>query len=166
MLSVIKKQKEEDGQEDKSLVHDLNILLSSYQVNSHNLHGYHWNIESPFFFPLHSQLGDYYDGANDKIDIIAERIRQLGAFPFHTMSDFIEHSKLEEEKDVKECMEISEKIISTIEILVPMMKEIEKKAMEDGDVATSDIMIDMIRAEEKDLWMMKSFKKGLDNHMK
>jgi len=158
--------KEESTIEDKSLTHDLNILLASYQVNSHNLHGYHWNIESPFFFPLHKQLGKYYDGANDKIDIIAERIRQLDSFPFHTMSDFVKHSKLNEEKDIKGCMDIADKIINTIETLVPMMKAIEKKAVSDGDVVTSDIMIEMIRAEEKDLWMMKSFKKGLDHHMK
>lgn len=145
-----------------NLIDSLNELLSTYQVVSQNIHGFHWNIESLHFFPLHTVLGDTYDAANDKIDEIAERIRQLDAFPIHTMKKAIKFSKIKEiEEDITCCSMIIEHCVNDTKYLINMIKEIEKIAMKEADVVTSDIMISMVRKEEKALWMLKSTLNGI-----
>lgn len=61
-----------------NVVKSLQQLLADFQVYYTNLRGFHWNIQGPDFFVLHSKFEDLYNDAADKIDEIAERILTLG----------------------------------------------------------------------------------------
>lgn len=144
-----------------SLVDDLNILIASYQVISQNVHGFHWNMETPHFFSLHAKTDEIYSAVNNNIDVIAERVRQLESFPIHTMTEYLEKSKIEEAPTATMCKEIAEYIIKDSIKIISLLKEVEKVAMRQGDIVTSDIMIEITRGEEKNLWMIRAFKKNL-----
>ena len=50
-----------------NVVKSLQQLLADFQVYYTNLRGFHWNIQGPDFFVLHSKFEDLYNDAADKI---------------------------------------------------------------------------------------------------
>lgn len=160
-MSVLFRDTTKEDKSKDSLTEKLNVLLASYSVSTQNVRGFHWNVESPLFYSLHKVLDTMYNAGSDAADLIAERIRQFDKFPIHSLSDFVSKSIIKETKNVTDCMEISDHIISDSDKLLELIKEIEKMAIDKGDIVTSDIMIELARKLEKDLWMIKSFKKHL-----
>lgn len=59
------------------VVEALQQLLADYQVFYTNLRGFHWNIKGHGFFVLHSKFEDMYNDAAEKVDELAERIRDI-----------------------------------------------------------------------------------------
>ena len=55
------------------------VLADSYAVYL-KTHGYHWNVRGPEFFSYHNLLELQYRELWAALDLIAERIRQLGEF--------------------------------------------------------------------------------------
>ena len=54
------------------------LLADSYATYTKTLH-YHWNVRGPHFYSLHQLFEEQYLELHAAIDVIAERIRQLGA---------------------------------------------------------------------------------------
>ena len=52
-----------------NVVKSLQQLLADFQVYYTNLRGFHWNIQGPDFFVLHSKFEDLYNDAAEKIGI-------------------------------------------------------------------------------------------------
>jgi starvation-inducible DNA-binding protein len=63
-----------DSEKVKNLNLNLNELLSNFQVYYQSLRGLHWNIKGKSFFELHLKFEELYTDAQEKIDMIAERI--------------------------------------------------------------------------------------------
>jgi starvation-inducible DNA-binding protein len=135
----------------------LNELLSSYQVFYQNLRGYHWNIIGKDFFELHLKFEEYYNDAQVKIDEIAERILTLEATPLHSFDKYLEHSKLEIHNNVFEGAKAVDQIREQLEVLIENQKTILHMADDSNDIATSDLMTQYISAQEKTVWMLRSF---------
>ena len=83
-----------------NVVKSLQQLLADFQVYYTNLRGFHWNIQGPDFFVLHSKFEDLYNDAAEKIDEIAERILTLGGVPANKFSDYLKISKIKEVGEV------------------------------------------------------------------
>lgn len=72
-LDISEKDKEQ-------IVQGLSQLLAdtfSIYIKTHN---FHWNVSGPMFVTLHTLFEQQYTELALAIDIIAERIRALGAF--------------------------------------------------------------------------------------
>ena len=67
---------------------DLNELLANFQIYYQNLRGLHWNIKGRSFFELHVKFEELYTDAQEKVDLIAERILTLQGMPLHTFEDY------------------------------------------------------------------------------
>lgn len=63
-----------DPKQTEKLTTDLNLLLANFQVYYQNLRGLHWNIKGKNFFELHVKFEELYTDAQEKVDMIAERI--------------------------------------------------------------------------------------------
>ena len=92
-------------EETDSLVYELNRLLSTYQIHYMNARGFHWNIKGSSFFELHEKFEEIYNNLLEKVDEIAERILTIEGQPLHSFSDYLQHSEIEEVKDISNGVE-------------------------------------------------------------
>ncbi len=143
--------------ETESLVNDLNILLSNYQVYYQNLRGLHWNITGKRFFDLHIKFEEYYNDSQLKIDLIAERVLTLGGTPLHTFTDYIENSNLKVGKNISNDVEAVGLVKDSLSILLGVERQILKKASEINDEGSVSMMSDFIAEQEKTIWMLKAW---------
>ncbi|HDR67899.1 MAG TPA: DNA starvation/stationary phase protection protein [Bacteroidaceae bacterium] len=139
---------------------ELNRLLSDYQIYYQNLRAFHWLVKGQQFFHLHEKFEEYYDGAAEDIDEIAERVLMIGGKPLHTFEDYLKHATLKPEKDLEKPADILPKVIANVEHLLASFRNVLDLAGEAGDEGTAALMSDFIGAAEKQLWMLKSIHKA------
>ncbi|MDX5299846.1 MAG: DNA starvation/stationary phase protection protein [Gammaproteobacteria bacterium] len=146
-----------DAGKAQGLADALNDLLSNYQIFYMNVRGYHWNIKGEKFFELHVKFEELYNDLLLKIDEIAERVLTLGARPTHSYSTYIGQSEIPERKDVSDGMEAMRNVVAGFTILLRKQRAILSLASEADDEGTSSLMSDYLSAQEKLVWMYRSF---------
>lgn len=144
-------------QSTEALVVKLNQLLTNYQIFYMNVRGFHWNIRGEKFFELHAKFEELYTNVLTKIDEIAERILTLGHMPFHSFSDYVENSDIQEVVNVSDGRKAVGFILDGIKVLLLMQRELLKLSSDAEDEGTSALMSDYIREQEKMVWMYSSF---------
>ncbi len=139
------------------MVVDMNTLLSSFQVYYQNLRGIHWNIKGKRFFNLHVKFEELYTDAQIKIDEIAERILSIGGTPLHTFEDYLQCNKVIVGKNVSNDEKAVNLIVESLSQLLQLERDILVKANEITDEGTSAMMSDLIKEQEKTVWMMNAW---------
>ena len=139
---------------------DMNKYLSNLNVLYTKLHSYHWNVVGQGFFTLHAKLEEIYDGVNEEIDLIAERIIMLGAKPLGSLKDYLSNSTIKESdsEDIK-SRELLESLLSDFKNLLADVKDLYLLADKNDDPVTSSILENSISNYEKNIWMISSFLK-------
>lgn len=135
--------------ESKPLVKMLNELLANYQIYYQNLRNFHWNVTGPNFFELHAKFEELYTAANTGVDEVAERILTLGARPYSSYGEYIEHSGIKEAKDVADAKKMVEIIRDNLNELLVLERKTLEAANESGDEGTASLMSDYITEKEK-----------------
>jgi starvation-inducible DNA-binding protein len=143
----------------KELAHKLNTLLATYQLFYMNVRGFHWNIRGDKFFTLHAKFEELYTDALTKIDEIAERILTLGFTPTHAFSDYIEQSTIVEVKNESKDIVCVQHILSGLQSLIEIEREVAAVSSEVGDDGTNDLITTYIREQEKLVWMYNAYLK-------
>ncbi|WP_097459050.1 Dps family protein [Mangrovitalea sediminis] len=146
-----------DTQKTAELADGLNDLLSNYQVFYMNVRGYHWNIKGDKFFELHAKFEELYNDLLLKIDEIAERVLTLGHRPAHAYSAYVERSEIDERKDVSSGVEAVRNIVDSFACLLDKQRRLLKLSDEADDAGTNSLMSDYVTAQEKLVWMYRSF---------
>lgn len=139
------------------LIDKINDLLANYQLYYQDLRGFHWNLKGNDFFTLHLKYEELYNAAQQSIDEIAERIVTLEGVPLHTYSDYVRQSEIKEYKNITSAKETVEKVVENLSILIVKERDILAGANELGDDVTVDIMTELIRFQEKTMWMLNAF---------
>lgn len=139
------------------LAEKLNELLANYSIFYQNTRGSHWNIKGEKFFELHDKFEELYTDLLKKIDELGERILTLGHVPYHRFTDYIRLSRISESKPVSDGTESVANIISSLNIILPLQREILLLSGETGDDGTTTLMSDYILAQEKLVWMYSAF---------
>lgn len=134
----------------------LQQLLADFQVYYTNLRGYHWHVRGPQFFTLHAQFEKMYDEAAEHADDIAERLLQLGATPENRFSQYLKKSQIKEQTEVRQPSDIIPQILDSLKTLIAQERKVADLADEAGDIATGDLVSDLIDGQEKSVWMIAS----------
>ena len=140
-------------------IEKLNNLLADFQIYYQNLRGFHWNIQGRDFFELHVKFEELYNDSALKIDEIAERILTIGGTPLHSFQDYINVSTITPMTNVHDGEMAVKTIVSNLEALIVLEREIKELAGSDGDSGTEDQMSAFIELQEKTLWMYKAWLK-------
>lgn len=143
--------------ESEVIAAELNILLSNFQVYYQNLRGLHWNIRGKRFFDLHVKFEELYNDAQEKIDMIAERILTLGGTPLHSFEDYIKNNRLEIGHNVSKDTEAVQLIMASLSDLLKIERVILKESDDINDEGTNSMMSTFIQEQEKTIWMMKAW---------
>jgi len=122
-----------------------------------NLRGLHWNIKGRNFFELHLKFEELYTDAQDKVDLIAERILTLEETPLHTFSDYLALSEIKIGKNISRDEEAVSLIISSLSSILHIERNILDLSDKANDEGTNAMMSDFITEQEKTVWMLKSW---------
>ncbi len=138
----------------------LNKIIANYTVHYHKLRKFHWNVEGPNFFELHQQFELEYEHAKEIIDVLAERIRVFGVKTNYTLKQYIELSDIKEVDKEMTSLEMVHEVLKDFNILHADLLEASNYALNAGDVATEEILTDIIRDLEKRHWMFTVWTKS------
>ena len=139
------------------VVSALSQLLADFQVYYMNLRGLHWNVKGKGFFTLHAKYEELYNDAADKVDVIAERLLQLGSTPENRFSAYLRVATLQEDGFVQTGHAGLEKVLEALKVLIAEERKVVELAGEADDEVTTALMDDFLTGQEKLVWMITSF---------
>jgi starvation-inducible DNA-binding protein len=130
------------------------VLADTYGLYA-KTHGYHWNVEGPRFNSLHLMFETQYNELWLSLDLIAERIRSLGAYA-PSFENIGSKSQLKTDAEVPNADEMIANLVDGNETVVRAAREALKVAEEAGDQATTDLMTQRVAIGEKTAWMLRA----------
>lgn len=146
-----------DKNKTDQLTKELNNLLANFQVYYQNVRGLHWNIKGKNFFELHLKFEELYTDAQEKVDLIAERILTLQGTPLHTFEDYQSQVSVPIGKNISNDEEAVSLVVNSLTELLKIERVILDLSDESEDEGTNSMMSDFISEQEKTLWMMNAW---------
>lgn len=116
----------------------------------------HWTIVGPLFRPLHLQLDELVDSWRDLGDTVAERAVALGFMP-DGQADII--SGTSELKRVERGAIDDQFALHELVHRIADVSESTRERMDrlgELDLASQDVLIEVVRALEEQLWMLRA----------
>jgi starvation-inducible DNA-binding protein len=116
----------------------------------------HWNIAGPGFRDLHLHLDELVDEWRELSDVVAERAVAIGFPPDGRAPAVVQQSQLEPVEPGPTT------IPDAIRQLVRRVAEVDERVRErcerlgEIDLASQDVLIEVGRSLEKQLWMIRS----------
>jgi len=153
------KEKFEIGEQGRKDIADgLNIYLANLHVLYAKLHNFHWNVEGRGFFQIHSKLEELYTDTAEEIDVVAERILQLGHRPTSTLKEYLEVAQIKEVPSKKfTSEEVCTALLEDYGFLINELRKGIKQAEKYEDEVTVDFAVGTLAKREKLVWMLKAF---------
>lgn len=144
----------------KSIAEILNKLLSDEYVLLTKTRNYHWHVFGPSFTEMHKFYEGQYDVLREIIDVLAERVTQLGLTATATLREFLEQTRLKEGKHVFEALAQVKQLLADHETIARQIRtdidQIENELNAD-DPVTIDLLTNFLTEHEKMAWMLRSY---------
>jgi starvation-inducible DNA-binding protein len=135
------------------------VLADTYALYQ-KTHLYHWNVQGPRFGQLHIIFETQYTGLWAAIDLIAERIRALGA-PVPAHAELAKRATVAQENDPNPDEEAMLRgLLQGQEAVVKSARACLRIAADAGDESSADLMTDRCTEGEKAAWMLRAHLTG------
>jgi len=134
----------------------LNEVLADSYVLMLKTQACHWTAKGPWFFGLHKLTEAQYGELFEAIDVMAERVRSLGAQPPLSMSDMLERATIAELDTVLSTEATVRLLAEDHDTLSAHAQEAADQAEENGDPASHDLLVSRIAAHDKAAWLLRS----------
>ncbi|MFM8303267.1 MAG: Dps family protein [Actinomycetota bacterium] len=119
-------------------------------------HNYHWNVTGPMFQTLHLMFEQQYSELALAVDLIAERIRALGAPAPGSYREFAALSSIEEDGDSPDASEMIRRLVAGQEAVVRTARAAFPVVERAHDEPTADLLTQRMQVHEKTAWMLRS----------
>ena len=119
-------------------------------------HNFHWNVTGPMFQTLHLMFETQYNELALAVDLVAERIRALGATAPGSYAAYARLSSIKEEQGVPAAKDMIRNLVSGQEAVVRTARKVFPVAEKAGDEATCDLLTQRLQLHEKTAWMLRS----------
>jgi starvation-inducible DNA-binding protein len=145
----VPREREGVGQELQATLHELiDLALIGKQL--------HWAIVGPLFRPLHLQLDEFVETWHELSDTVAERAVALGFIPDGQARAVAAGSSLapvarESLDDHRVVREVTHRVAEVSERARDRMNRLG-----DADLASQDVLIEVVRELEKQQWMLRA----------
>lgn len=140
-----------------SVVEALRVVVADSYALMGQTHICHWNVRGRSFFSLHTAFEGQYTELFTAVDLLAERIRALGALAPGGLGNLAKIAGMPEIKEGASAAEMVEHLAVANAALVKNLMKARDLASDTGDDETEDLMIARIQVHEKTIWMLKSF---------
>jgi starvation-inducible DNA-binding protein len=117
---------------------------------------HHWQVAGPTFYQLHLLFDKHFGEQNELVDLIGERIMMLGGVSIAMAADVAETTLVPRPPRGREevPVEIS-RLLEAHEIVLKEARAMARKAAEDGDDGTNDLLVsNVIRTNEMQVWFV------------
>jgi starvation-inducible DNA-binding protein len=135
---------------------NLGFVLADTYVLYVKTQNFHWNMRDPRFYSLHLFLEKQYEELAEAADEIAERIRMLGERSPGSLKEFLKLTNLKESGEVLDGNEMLHILLLDHESMCRFIRERIDLFSDLGDEGSADLLIQRIRAHEKQAWMIRS----------
>ena len=133
----------------------LNQAVADLYVAHIALHQVHWYMRGRGFMVWHPKMDEYMDSLDGYLDEISERLITLGGKPYSTLTEFLQHSEIEEEVgEFRNVEESLERVLSIYRYLITLFQKTLDVTDEEGDDVTNDIFVGAKADLEKTVWMI------------
>ena len=143
-------------QDRRTLVDGLSRLLADTYTLYLKTHKCHWNVTGPMFQTLHRMFETQYTELADAVDVIAERIRALGAPAPGTYSMFQALSSIKEPDGVPDAQDMIRQLVQDQEAVVRTARSMFDAVDQARDEPTADLLTQRMQVHEKTAWMLRS----------
>lgn len=132
----------------------LNQAVADLYVAHIALHQVHWYMRGRGFLVWHPKMDEYMDSLDGYLDEISERLITLGGKPYSTLTEFLQHSEIEEEGEFRNVEESLERVLAIYRYLIALFQKALDVTDEEGDDVTNDIFVGAKAELEKTVWML------------
>lgn len=143
----------------EKLIEQLRVILGTNFGLYFKAHSFHWNIEGPDFIQYHTFLGDFYTAVWNNTDLIAEKIRMLGAYAPVNMTRMHELADVAEMENIPDAMTMMRELVVSNERLMFHLRAGIVAADDAGEPAISNFLQDLLDQHAKHNWFLKSLVK-------
>jgi starvation-inducible DNA-binding protein len=121
----------------------------------------HWNVKGPSFIGLHKLFDDINTDVKEYVDLLAERVVQLGGVAEGTARCAAERSRLSEyPMGITSGEEHVEALSSALASFGAACRNDIDRADKEGDADTADILTEISRGIDKWLWFVEAHQQG------
>ena len=134
--------------------------LSKFLADTYTLylktHNFHWNVTGPMFQTLHLMFETHYNELWLATDLIAERIRALGAPAPATYTEFSLLSSIKEQQGHVEAEQMIRLLVEGHQAVIRTARSVFPVAEKAQDQVTIDLLTQRMQIHEKTAWMLRS----------
>ena len=134
----------------------LSRLLADTYTLYLKTHNYHWNVTGPMFQTLHLMFETQYNELALAVDLIAERIRSLGAPAPGSYREFGALSSIVEDTDRADATEMIRRLVRDQEAVARTARSVFPIVEKAHDEPTADLLTQRLQVHEKTAWMLRS----------
>ena len=117
----------------------------------------HWNVKGPNFIGLHELFDKVYQAVDSYVDMIAERIVQLGGIAAGTVRVAASRTGLPEYPlSIADCMDHVDAVTVALSNFGQEARATIDKASALGDADTADMFTEISRGIDKWLWFVEA----------
>jgi len=117
----------------------------------------HWNLKGPQFIGIHMMLDTFRDQQDEYVDMMAERITQLGGTARGTVQEVGKDSQLPPyPTDIYQVSDHVHALIERYSVFANAVRSNIDEADEAGDADTADLLTEVSRGMDKQLWFLEA----------
>ena len=140
----------------KNVIENLKVALADSYILYLKTQNYHWNVTGSHFKSLHLMFEEQYNDLFAAVDLIAERIRALGAKAPGSCAAYCQITNIKEGNENLDADSMLQELAEDQNIISNSLSRVLKAAQEVGDEVTVGIVTDRIEVHQKNAWMLNS----------
>jgi starvation-inducible DNA-binding protein len=140
----------------KVIIEKLGRLLADSYTLYLKTHNFHWNVTGPMFRELHLMFEEQYTELAEAVDVLAERVRTLGAPAPGTYKEFQNLTQLKEPDGVPPAVEMIAELTADHEAISRAIRDALPVVQEADDDSTDSLLADRLAVHEKTAWMLRT----------
>jgi starvation-inducible DNA-binding protein len=119
----------------------------------------HWNVRGTTFIGLHKLLDEFAERTLNHIDIAAERATALGGVVEGSLRESAKRSHLKKREEPSSISDMSGWLHNLADVHAAASDRVRKgikKTTEDEDFGTADLLTDILRSLDLQLWLLEA----------
>jgi len=145
-----------DAETRARITEGLGRLLADTYTLYLKTHNYHWNVTGPMFQTLHLMFETQYNELALAVDLIAERIRALGAKAPGSYAEFARLTSIPERTATPSATDMIRDLVAGQETVVRTARALFPVVEDAHDEPTADLLTQRMQIHEKTAWMLRS----------
>jgi starvation-inducible DNA-binding protein len=121
----------------------------------------HWNVKGPEFIALHKLFDEVHDSLEEYVDLVAERVVQLGGIAEGTVRSVAERSELTDyPRSISDGLDHVNALAGGLAEFGSRIRRAIDETDDLGDRDSADICTEISRGIDKWLWFVESHAEG------